>query len=381
MLTWVEVDLGAVKNNIKQIKKYIGPDVGVAAVIKSNAYGYGLVEVAQAVSQVGVEFLCVDNVIEARQLVNSKQLKVFRKRPKILILGGVESEDLPWVMKNNIRFGIYDLAFVDKVKKAAKKLKRKALVHIKIDTGMHRLGFDCNEAVESIKKIIKRYNNINIEGLWSHFADSGSRENKKYTSQQLKKFESIINELEKEGIKIKYKHLCNSSGTISLPEARFNLVRTGIIIYGIYPSETLKTQYQKKLNLKPGLSFKTRIVSLRKLKKGERVGYGLTYRLKKDSQIAVLAVGYKDGYGRDLSNKGEIIIQNYRCPVVGRICMRMMMVDVSSVPGVKLDEEAVLLGGDGRARIEADEVAKKMDTIPYEVLSRISESVPRVYKN
>jgi alanine racemase len=375
MLTWVEVDLGAVKNNIKQIKKFIGPNVGVAAVIKSNAYGHGLIEVAKAAVEAGAEFLCVDNIYEA------KDAKRVVQSAKILILGGVESEDLPWVIKNNIRFGIYDLTFADKVEKAALKLKRKACVHIKIDTGMHRLGFDCDSAVESIKNINTHYKNIEIEGLWSHFADSGSRENKKYTDEQIKKFVRIIDEVEKEGIKIEYKHLCNSSGMISLPEARFNLVRTGIIIYGIFPSEYSKKQYQKKLKLRPAMSFKTRIVSLRELKKGERIGYGLTYRLKKDSQIAVLAVGYKDGYGRNLSNRGEVIIQNYRCPAVGRICMRMMMADVSSLKGVKLDEEAVLLGGDGRAKIEADEVAKKMDTIPYEIVVRIAESVPRVYKN
>ncbi|MCX6811138.1 MAG: alanine racemase [Candidatus Berkelbacteria bacterium] len=379
MLTWVEVDLGAIKKNIKQIRKYIGPNIGVAAVIKSNAYGHGIEEVAKAAFKAGAEFLCVDNVQEAKQICGST--KSYKLKANVLILGGVESEDLPWVIKNSIRFGIYDLAFAEKIEEVAKKIKRKALAHIKIDTGMHRLGFDSTEAIISIVKINKNYKNIAIEGLWSHFADSGSRENKKYTNEQIKKFINIIDGLEKEGFKIKYKHLCNSSGTIALPEAHFDLVRSGIIIYGIFPSKIMKKNYQKRLNLKPAMSFKTRIVSLRNLNKGERIGYGLTYRLKKNSKIAVLSVGYKDGYGRNLSNKGEVVIKNKRCPVVGRICMRMMMVDVSSVPGVKLDEEVVLLGGEGRAKIEADEVAEKMDTIPYEVVARIAESVPRVYKN
>jgi len=373
MLTWIEVDLNTIGQNIKKIKKYIGPQIGLASVIKSNAYGHGLVEVAKEASKVGVEFLAVDNVIETEKIKNIKS--------KILILGGVESENLPWVIKNNIHFGIYDLKFAKKVEKISQKIKKKAKVHIKIDTGMHRLGFDCDKAVESIKKIKNNFKNIKIMGLWSHFADSGSRENKKYTIKQIKKFKEIICEIEKINIKIKYKHLCNSSGIMALPEAHFNLVRAGIIIYGIFPSETMKRKYKNKLKIKSALSFKTRIISLRELPKGEKIGYGLTYCLRKKSKIAVLAVGYKDGYGRSLSNKGIVIIRQKRCKVVGRICMRMLMVDVSNVRGVRLDDEAVLLGGDEHARIEADEVAKKMDTIPYEVLSRISESVPRIYKN
>ena len=348
--------------------------------VKSNAYGHGLVEVARAASQVGVEFICVDNIAEAQQLVNSKQLTI-NNRPGILILGGIESEDLDWVVKNNIRLGLFNQEFIPKIERSSQKWNVKAKVHLKIDTGMHRLGIDAGDAVEVITKINNNYKNIEIEGVWSHFADSGSRENKKYTDEQIKKFVRIIDEVEKEGIKIKYKHLCNSSGMISLPEAHFNLVRPGILIYGIFPSEFIKRNYQRKLKLKSSMSFKTRIIGLSDLPRGERIGYGLTCKLRQRSKIAVLAVGYKDGYGRNLSNKGEVIIRGCRCPVVGRICMRMTMVDVSKVKKVKLGDEATLLGGNNRAKIEADEVAEKMDTISYEVVARIAESVPRVYKN
>ncbi|TSC91272.1 MAG: alanine racemase [Candidatus Berkelbacteria bacterium Licking1014_96] len=367
--------MGVIKKNIMAIKKYIGPEVLLAAVIKSNAYGHGIIEVVRAVSQVGVEFLCVDNVAEATAI--SKQ---FPASSKILILGGVESEDLDWVIKNNVRLALFNSSHPRTFERSSQRCGRRAKVHIKIDTGMHRLGIDANEAVEVITKINNNYKNIEIEGIWSHFADSGSRENKKYTQEQIKKFSNIVDQIEKDGIQIKYKHLCNSAGAINYPEARFNLVRTGIIIYGIFPSEYIKKKYQKKINVKPALSFKTKIVSLRDLPKGERIGYGLAYRLKKNSKIAVLPVGYKDGYGRSLSNIGEVIVRGRRCPIVGRICMRMMMVDVSSVSRVKLNDEVILLGGDGRVRIEADEVAEKMDTIPYEILARIAESVPRIYK-
>lgn len=376
MLTWVEVDLGTIKKNISAIKKYLGPKVLLAAVVKSNAYGHGLVEVAKTASQVGVEFLCVDNVAEATAVSNQLPAS-----SKILILGGVESEDLDWVIKNDIRFGLFNLESIPEIERSSKKWKIKAKIHLKVDTGMHRLGFDENEAIEAVKNINKCYKNIEIEGIWSHFADSGSRENKKYTLEQIKKFNEVIKAVEKEGIKIKYKHLGNSAGAINYPEARFNLVRTGIIIYGIFPSEFIKKKYQKKLKLERALSFKTKIVALRDLPKGERIGYGLSCWLKKNSKIAVLPVGYKDGYGRSLSNKGGVIIKGRRCPIVGRICMRMTMIDVSKVINVKLGDEVILLGGDSRARIEADEVAKKMETIPYEVMARISESVPRIYKN
>lgn len=392
MLTWLEVDLGAIRNNINQIKKYIEPQVGLAAVVKSNAYGHGLVEVAKAVSQVGVEFLCVDNVSEAKALqattypdakigIPHRAAHRDKLQPKILILGGVESEDLPWVIKNGIRFGVYDLSFAKKAEKIAKKLRKKALVHIKVDTGMHRLGFDAKEAIDSIIKINRYYKKLEMEGIWSHFADSGSEKNKKYTLSQIEKFKNIINGLEDQMIDFKYKHLCNSSGLITLPEAHFNLVRAGVLIYGIFPSELINRKYNHLLKLKPALNFKTRVISIRHLFRGERIGYGLTHKLKKNSKVAVLAVGYKDGYGRDLSDKGEVIIKKNRCKVLGRICMRMMMVDVSSVANIKLDDEVILLGSRTRARIEAPEVAQKMDTIPYEVVARISESVPRIYKN
>lgn len=368
----------AIKDNLKQIKKYIGPDVGVAAVVKSNAYGHGIVAVAKAAVEAGVEFLCVDNVQEAKQICNLP--KSYKLKANVLILGGVESEDLPWVIKNNVRLALFNSSQSITFERSSQRCGKKAKVHIKVDTGMHRLGIEAAEAVKVITKINNNCKNIAIEGIWSHFADSGSQENKKYTLAQIKKFKGVVDGVEKEGIKIKYKHLCNSSGLIFLPEACFNLVRAGILLYGIFPSQDLKKQFQKKLNLKPAMSFKTKIISLRKIKKGESIGYGLAYRLKKNSKIAVLAVGYKDGYGRDLSSRGEVIIKNKKCPVVGRICMRMMMVDVSQLKDVKLGEEVVLLGGRGRAKIEVDEMAEKMETIPYEVVARIAESVPRIYK-
>lgn len=376
MLTWVEVDSKAIRSNIKEIKKFFGPKIALAAVIKSNAYGHGLVEVARAAAETGVEFLCVDNVAEATAISNQ-----FPAASKILILGGVESGDLDWIIKNDIHLGLFNLKFVPKIERSSQKWRRKAKVHLKIDTGMHRLGFDANKAVDAIMFITKRYKWIKIEGIWSHFADSGRRENKKYTLKQIKKFVSVIDELESRGINVKYKHLANSAGAIEHPEARFNLVRAGIIIYGVFPSEFIKRKFENKLRLRPVMSFKTKIISLRDLARGERIGYGLTFRLKRNSKIAVIPVGYKDGYGRSLSSKGEVIIKGRRFPVIGRICMRMTMVDVSRIKNVKLDDEVILLGGKNNVRIEADEVAEKMGTIPYEVLARISESVPRVYKH
>jgi alanine racemase len=376
MLTWIEVDLRAIKNNLKKIQRALPPKTKVAAVIKSNAYGHGLEEVARAAKMSGVRFFCVDNFDEAVRCKNSLK----SRKSSILILGGIENGDLRSAIKNNFRIGVYDFSYARKLDKAARNVRSKAMIHIKIDTGMHRLGLNPDEAIAEIKRI-KRLKNVEVEGLWSHFADSGNEGSSPYTAAQLDKFGQIIKKLEKEGIGMDLKHLCNSAGILTTPKAHFDIVRSGIMIYGIYPSFELKNKFAKKLALKPAMTFRSKIICLRDLKKGERIGYGLTHRTKKKSRIAVLAVGYKDGYGRSLSNKGEVLIGGVKCSVVGRICMRMTMVDVSKVKGAKLGMEAVLLGGNGRVRIEADEVAKKMGTIPYEVLARISESVPRVYKN
>lgn len=374
MLSWCEIDLASLRHNLREIKKLIGPKVKLAAVVKSNAYGHGLSQVSRACAEAGADFLCVDNISEG--LLTTKSIRNYEI--PILILGGVESVDFPEVIRNNFRMLIYNLRHAQKLNRAAKKEGRTAKIFLKIDTGMHRLGVRPEEATKLAKEL-SRLKNLELEGVFSHFASSGEKEFRDFTLKQIAIFEKCLAEIKKSGIKIPIACLCNTAGALLYPKARFQMVRSGLAISGIMPSSWAAKKLEGKMDLKPALSFYTKIIDLKEIEKGERVGYGLTFEAKKKIKIAVLPVGYKDGYGRSLSNVGEVLVRGERCRVIGRICMRMTIIDVSKIKNVRLGEKVVLIGEQGRDRIEAVEVAEKMGTIPYEVLSRISESVPRIY--
>jgi len=390
MLTFCEIDLAAIRHNLRQIKKFLDSEVKLAAVIKSDAYGHGLFEVAKAVSEAGAHFLCVDNLSEGtvahkaikslgsslREVENSYS----GNKPPILILGGVESKDFEEVVKKDFRIGIYNLNHAKELNKAAEKLNKTANIFLKIDTGMHRLGIEPGEALNFAKELSK-LGGINLEGVWSHFADSGSPDSEEYTLAQLEKFKNLKTEFKVMGIHSPIWCLANSAGAILYPQARLDMVRVGIVLYGVWPSKYVQRKIAAKVDLKPALSFKTKIVQVKEIEKGAKVGYGLTYEAKRKMRIAIVPVGYKDGYGRHLSNKGEVLVKGIRCPVRGRICMRMTIIDVSKIREIKSGEQVVLLGKQKNDRIEASELAEKMGTIPYEVLARISESVPRIYKS
>ncbi len=367
MLKWVEVDLKRIRENVDEIKKMLQPEVGLLAIVKSNAYGHGSRKVSQAIESQS-SFFGVDNINEAQRL--SEQVA----KP-ILVLGGWEKKDLENDLKQ-IRLPIYSQNSLSSALDSKNKLK----VHLKVDTGMHRLGFRPGQAIKAAKKVSKA-SHLNLEGVWSHFAQSGSKSGKEYSENQLNNFNRVKEKLEKINIKPKYFHIANSSGILNYSKSHFNLVRTGMMLYGYWPSEETKQRFNSDYTLKPALTFKAKIVQLRKMKKGERIGYGLTYQMKKDGLVAVLPVGYKDGYARHLSNKGEVLVKGRKCSIVGRICMRMTMVDVSKVPNLLSEDEAILIGGEKTDKIRVNELADQIRTIPYEILSRLDEDIERIYFN
>jgi alanine racemase len=239
---------------------------------------------------------------------------------------------------------------------------------------MHRLGFDCNDVLPAAKKI-ESSTNLYLEGVWSHFADSGNFKNDKYSKKQLRKFKTVKKALLKNNIKPDYFHMSNSSGIIRFPEAHFDMVRSGMLIYGYHPSSV-----ESNLKLESALELKSQIAQTRIIDKGEPVGYGLTYLSKKKIRIAVIPVGYKDGYARHLSNKGQVLIRGKKCSIIGRICMRMFMVDVTSLERVAAGDEVVLIGSQLSDRINVVDLSKQIDTIPYEILSRLDKSLTRIYE-
>lgn len=360
-ICWSEINLEAIRNNLRQIKRTIGSKIKIMAVIKANAYGHGLISVAEVCQQEKVSYLAVANLDEALKL---RQAKISLP---ILILGYVPEEDFANALRNKITLTLYDFGMAKKLEQVAKSLGRTTSVHIKIDTGMHRLGIFPEDAVKFFTEI-KKFPAIKIEGIYSHFADAS---NKIYSLEQIKKFKDVLQKLEKAGFSLPIIHMANSQAGLTLPQAHFDMVRVGLAIYGL--NENLKFRQS-------ALSLKSKIAQIKTVEKGKYIGYCMTYKTKKPAKLATIAIGYADGYSRSLSNIGEVLVHGKRCPVRGRICMNQTIIDVSEIANVKIGDEVVLIGRQGPEEITVNEVAQKINTIPYEIVSRIPSSLPRIYK-
>ncbi len=366
--TYAEIDLAALEYNFRQVKRRVAPEVKVLVAVKADAYGHGILQVSKRLINSGVDYLGVATIDEAIQLRKAKITA------PLLVFGSIFSYEIKPIINYNLTASIGDLPTARRLDREAKAKKKRVKVHIKIDTGMGRLGIWHREAKVFIKELI-RFKNLQLEGIYTHFA-SADEEDFSYTFLQIESFQNLIRDLERIGIDIPLKHAANSMGLLKFKESHFNLVRPGLMIYGLYPLKSTP----RDIKLKPVLSFKTKIVYLKKLSAGRTVSYGRTYVTRKDTVIAVLPVGYGDGYSRSLSNKAEVLIQGKRASVVGTICMDQTMVDVTQTPNVKVGDSAVLIGRQGKEEIKAEELANFSDTISYEVICGISKRVPRIYK-
>lgn len=365
--SWVEILKSAILHNLAQFQKIVGRNTAIMPIVKSNAYGHGLVEIAKLISP-KVKWLGAADLSEALALRKNKI------KNRIFVLSYAQSRYLKDGLKQGIDLPVYDLDDARLISNFAGRLKKNAKVHIKIDTGTGRVGVLLKDAVEFIKAI-KKLPNLKIEGIYSHFASA--EDDLKYTTFQLKNFEKILAELKKAGIEIPIKHFACTAAILNKPQARFNLCRLGLGLYGLWPSAAVKNCVLKRypgFELKPALSWKTKIIQIKEIAKGARIGYGGTYIAKKKMKLAVLAAGYWEGYDRRLSNKGIVIIKKTRCPVVGRVCMNLTMVDVSPVKSVKAGDEALLLGGG----VTAENLAEIISTINYEVVARINPLLKRI---
>jgi alanine racemase len=366
MLTWAEIDLEAIKHNLNQIKAIVEPEGSkVLAVIKDNAYGHGALEVAQ-VAQVGMF-----GVATVEEAIKLRQGNV--KTP-ILIFCCVLPEQAETVVQYDIAQTICDLDVCKSLSDAAKRFGKVAKVHIKVDTGMGRIGIAYDKAVEFIKQVLQ-IPHIAVEGIYTHFASADT--DREFTELQIDRFRSVISYLNEIGIHIPIRHAANSAGVLNFPSAYFDMVRPGLAIYGLYPCDNPV----KQVELKPALSLKTRVVYLKELPAGHSVSYGRTYITNKPNKVATLAIGYGHGYNRKLSNKGEVLIKGKRAQIIGLICMDQCLCDVTDIPDVSVGDEVVLIGKQGDEQITADEIADKIGTISYEVVCGIHSNVPRIYKS
>jgi alanine racemase len=367
--TWTEVNLDAIAKNVRNIKELIGEKKELMAVVKGNAYGHDILEVSSVVLKNGASRLAVARLEEGIFLRKAGVVA------PILILGLTLKQQAELLVYYNITPAVCEYEMIEKLSESAIKVGKVVKVHLKVDTGMGRIGILSHDILRFIKKI-RALKKVEIEGIFTHFSVADEK-NKTYTEEQFKKFMEVLTLLEKEEKRIPIKHVGNSATLLDLPHMWLDLVRPGISIYGLYPS----TEVQKTIKLIPAHSFRTRIVFLKELSAGEYVSYGRTYTtIKKRTKVASLPVGYADGYNRLLSNQGEVLVRGRRFPIIGRICMDQCMVDVSSLLEVKIGDEVVLWGRQGQEEITVEEISEKIGTINYEIVHMPDKKrVPKLF--
>ncbi len=364
-----EIDLDAVAYNIKNIRKKVKKETMIMGVVKADAYGHGAVEVSKVLLYNGADWLGVAMIDEAVQLRKNNIMV------PILILGYTPEAEIEDVVRYDIIQTVFSYEMAKMVSDAAVKLGKTAKIHIKVDTGMGRIGFIPEENIGDEVLKISKLPNIEINGIFTHFSTSDEKD-KTFTKLQYDRFKYAIDEIEKKGIKLAVKHCANSAAIMDFDDLGFNMVRAGIILYGMYPSDEV---IKENLSLKPVMSIKTHISYVKKVGKNIPVSYGRTYYTDKESVIATVPVGYADGYIRKMQNGGRVIVNGHYANIVGRVCMDQFMIDITDIPDVSSGDEVILMGSDGKLSITAEEIAHVLDTINYEVVCMIGKRVPREY--
>lgn len=366
--TWAEINLNALEENVSNIRKITNENAMIMAVVKADAYGHGAVNVAKSLLAHGVDRLAVSELDEAIELRRAGI------DAEILILGASFDEECDQLVKYNITPAVFTKSFAEKLSEAAKKQGKTAKLHIKLDTGMSRIGFlagvDDEKTTDEIIEISK-LPNIFVEGIFSHFATSDEKD-RSYTDLQFERFMKVCDMLKNKGLDIPIRHIANSAAIMMYPETHLEMVRAGIILYGFYPSEDVD---KAKLSLRRVLTLKSRITHIKEIE-NRGVSYGKTYIADKKTKVATVPVGYADGYTRMLNNNAKIIANGNAVKVIGRICMDQCMIDVTNVHNISTGDEVIIFGED---IVTADDLAKSLGTINYEIVCMLSRRIPRVY--
>lgn len=372
-LSQFEVSRGALQHNFKELKKLVPLNVKMLSVVKGNAYGHGIEIVSKILDAAGTDWFGVDNLDEALILRRTSVGK------PILILGYILLADLKEAVEQDISFVVYNEETIRKLQSIKGK---RAKVHLKVETGTNRQGIQPDKVLRLANLIKKNSDKIVIEGISTHFANIEDTLDPSFARQQLDLFEKTIKLLAKNGINPPLKHTAATAATILYKETHFNMVRVGIGLYGLWPSRETQIAAnitnKKNIRLLPVLTWKTKVAQVKEIKPGESVGYGRAWFASRPNKIAILPVGYYDGVDRKLSNNGSVLIKGKFAPIVGRVAMNMMVVDITDIKGAKPEDEAVLIGRQGENEITAEEVAARIGTINYEIVSRINPYIPRV---
>jgi alanine racemase len=373
--TWVEISSTALASNIENLRSVLTPGVEFCAVIKANAYGHGLREVARVATRAQVKTFAVDSLDEALAV------RVQEPACTIFILGLTLPARLPEVVSARLVQTVYDVETVRLLAEAARAQGTQALINLKLETGLYRQGLDARELEAVLEAVKAGGERLVLTGVGSHFASSEDLDHPQPTTVQLGNFAQALAHLTDQGYQPEYAHIACSAAALTRSDTHFNLARFGLVVYGLWPSASVRravTLGRQRVDLAPVLAWRTTIAQVKSVAPGAQVGYGGHFVVNRPMRIAVLPVGYYDGYDRKLSNRGEVIIRGTRCNVLGNVCMNMVMVDVSSVPAAKAGDMVTLLGRDGMHAVTADDLAERIGTLNYEVVTRINPLLPRI---
>lgn len=365
---YTKINLDNIQKNMQTVKERFGEDMKILGIVKANAYGHGAVTVAKSLVEFGAYMLGVAAIDEALEL-RENGIDV-----PVLILGQIFTQDYADAINNNITCAVADIETAKGLSETALKLGKKVSVHIKIDTGMGRIGFQPDENGEKLVKSLFSLDGLEITGAFTHFACADFKD-KTSAYNQKQKFLDFTDKLIGDGCKLPIRHMYNSASAMELEGYAGDMVRCGIMLYGLYPSDEMNKDYK----LLPALEFKSSVSFVKNVKKGFTVSYGSTYTAEKDMKIATVTAGYGDGYPRYLSNKGEVLIRGKRCKILGRVCMDQFMVDVTHLPDVRIADEVTLVGTDGNETITVEDVSDDEYRFNYEFCCLITPRVPRIY--
>lgn len=371
MHTWIEISKSALLYNIKHIKSLLSPQCKFIAVLKANAYGHGLLEVGECV-QDEVDLIAVTTDQDARRL---REHGISRA---ILILGyyPLEKDFLQWAVKERVELAVFDLEQAEKISRLLSE--GEARIHFKIDTGMGRLGTYYPDAAEEIKEAAE-LPHIYLKGVYSHYADGVDHND--YTLAQTERFAAIRKDLQKQGLGEELYHLAKSSTALTFPDSQQDGVRIGIAMYGLWGDKKIQRRVKMEypdFELKPVLRWAAKILQVKDYPADTALGYGCSFKTKRRTRVAILPIGYYDGYDRKLSNRGQVLIRGERANLVGRVCMNMIMIDATDIKDAKAGDEAVLIGAQGRSEIKVEELSEIVETINHEIVSRLNPEIKRV---
>lgn len=366
--TWCDIDLAAIRRNMCNIREKAGQGVKVMAVIKADGYGHGAIPIGHHIEDI-TDYFGVASIDEAVELRKSG-ISI-----PILILGYNSPSLYEMNLLYDIDQTIYSIETAKAMSETAKRTGKRARIHIALDTGMTRIGFSADEEGLAAVKEIAALPNIHLEGLFTHFSCADMTD-KAYTHQQMERYDHFVDMLEEAGITIPVKHICNSAGIMEFDHHRYDMVRAGIILYGLMPSDEVDV---KSIDLEPALAWKTHVVNIMEPEMNRGVSYGATYVTDHPCRIATVSIGYADGYPRSLSNKGYMLIHGQKAPILGRVCMDQTMVDITHIADVKVEDEVILAGGWDEKRISVEEISELAGSFNYEFVCDISKRVPRKY--